>query len=73
MPTDGLVTSPEVYGTRAEPGALAFPAAMGGPRRGDFNKMSAWPHAVRSIGAEGLHSTICGIRATRSPRPAARA
>ena len=29
---------------------------MGGPlRRGNFNKMSAWPHAVRSVGAEGLH------------------
>ncbi len=39
-----------------EPGALAFPGAMGGPlRRGNFNKMSAWPYAVRSIGAEGLH------------------
>jgi integrase len=39
-----------------EPGALVFPGAMGGPlRRGNFNKMSAWPYAVRSIGAEGLH------------------
>jgi len=39
-----------------EPGALAFPGAQGGPlRRGNFNKMSAWPYAVRSIGAEGLH------------------
>ena len=39
-----------------EPGALAFPGVMGGPlRRGNFNKMSAWPYAVRSIGAEGLH------------------
>jgi integrase len=39
-----------------EPGALAFPGLMGGPlRRGNFNKMSAWPYAVRSIGAEGLH------------------
>ncbi len=29
---------------------------MGGPlRRGNFNKMSAWPYAVRSIGAKGLH------------------
>jgi integrase len=24
-------------------------------RRSNFNKMSAWPHAVKSIGAEGLH------------------
>ena len=29
---------------------------MGGPlRRGNFNKMSGWPHAVRAIGMEGLH------------------
>jgi len=29
---------------------------MGGPlRRGNFNKMSGWPHAVQSIGAKGLH------------------
>jgi Phage integrase family len=41
---------------KAEPGALAFPGVMGGPlRRGNFNKMSAWPYAVKSIGAEGLH------------------
>jgi integrase len=39
-----------------EPGALVFPGVMGGPlRRGNFNKMSAWPYAVRAIGAEGLH------------------
>jgi integrase len=39
-----------------EPGALAFPGVMGGPlRRGNFNRMSAWSYAVRSIGAEGLH------------------
>ncbi len=38
------------------PGALAFPGVMGGPlRRGNFNKMYAWPYAVKSIGAEGLH------------------
>jgi integrase len=24
-------------------------------RRSNFNKMSAWPHAVRAIGAKGLH------------------
>jgi integrase len=39
-----------------EPGALVFPGVMGGPlRRGNFNRMSAWPYAVRSISAEGLH------------------
>ena len=39
-----------------EPGALIFPGVMGGPlRRGNFNRISAWPYAVRSIGAEGLH------------------
>ncbi len=31
-----------------EPGALAFPGAMGGPlRRGNFNKMSAWDLMAR--------------------------
>ncbi|MGI8446374.1 MAG: tyrosine-type recombinase/integrase [Streptosporangiaceae bacterium] len=40
-----------------EPGALMFPSVMGGPlQRGNFNRMSAWPYAVRSISAEGLHS-----------------
>jgi hypothetical protein len=35
-----------------EPGALVFPGAMGGPlRRGNFNKMSAWPHAVEARSA----------------------
>jgi integrase len=39
-----------------EPGALVFPGAKGGPlRRGNFNRMSAWPYAARGIGAEGLH------------------
>ena len=38
------------------PGALLFTGVKGGPlRRSNFNKMSAWPHAVRAIGAEGLH------------------
>ena len=38
------------------PGALIFPGVQGGPlRRGNFNKMSAWPYAAKSIGAEGLH------------------
>jgi hypothetical protein len=32
---------------------------MGGPlRRGNFNKMSGWPHAVRAIGMEALHLSI---------------
>ena len=39
-----------------EPGGLVFPGAKGGPlRRSNFDKMSAWAQAVRSIGAEGLH------------------
>jgi integrase len=39
-----------------EPGALVFPGVKGGPlRRGNFNKMSAWPQAVKSVGADGLH------------------
>ena len=39
-----------------EPGALVFPGAKGGPiRRGNFNKMSAWPQAVAAIGMPGLH------------------
>ena len=39
-----------------ELGALVFPGASGGPlRRGIFNKMFAWPHAVESIGKAGLH------------------
>jgi integrase len=38
------------------PAALVFPGAKGGPlRRGNFNKMAGWPHAVQAIGAEGLH------------------
>ncbi len=41
---------------KPEPGALVFPGAKGGPlRRSNFNKMSAWPYAVRSIGAPNLH------------------
>ncbi len=41
---------------RGEPGALVFAGPKGGPlRRGNFNRMSAWPHAVKSIDAEGLH------------------
>lgn len=41
---------------KPEPGALAFPGAMGGPlRRSNFNRSTAWPHAVAAIGAPGLH------------------
>jgi hypothetical protein len=41
---------------KEEPGALVFPGQVGGPlRRGNFNKMSDWPHAARAIGMEGLH------------------
>ena len=41
---------------RDESGALMFPGAKGGPiRRGNFNKMSAWPQAVASLGMPGLH------------------
>jgi integrase len=42
--------------TGPEPGSLVFPGAKGGPlRRGNFNKMSGWPDAARTIGLEGLH------------------
>ena len=38
------------------PGALAFPGAKGGRlRRGNFNRSAAWPQAVATIGAPGLH------------------
>jgi integrase len=40
----------------ADPGALAFPGAKGGPlRRGNFNRSASWPQAVAAIGAPGLH------------------
>ena len=40
----------------AESSALLFCGIQGGPwSRSNFNKMSGWPSAVRSIGAEGLH------------------
>ncbi|MQA96606.1 MAG: tyrosine-type recombinase/integrase [Streptosporangiales bacterium] len=44
--------------TYVSPGsdALVFPAPMGGPmRRSGFNKLTAWPHVVKAIDAEGLH------------------
>jgi hypothetical protein len=35
---------------KPEPGALVFPGVMGGPlRQGNFNKMSAWPYALRLL------------------------
>jgi integrase len=41
---------------KEDPVALVFPGAKGGPlRRGNLNKMSAWPYAVKSIGVDGLH------------------
>jgi integrase len=37
-------------------GALVFPGIMGGPvRRGNFNKLSGWPHVVEALGMPGLH------------------
>ncbi len=39
-----------------DPGALVFCGVKGVPlRRSNFNKMSAWPQAVESIGASNLH------------------
>jgi integrase len=41
---------------KPDPGALVFPGVMGGPvRRGNFNKLSGWPHVVEAIGMPGLH------------------
>ena len=41
---------------KPDPGALVFPGIMGGPvRRGNFNKLSGWPHAVEALGVPGLH------------------
>lgn len=41
---------------KPEPGALVFPGIMGGPiRRGNFNRLSGWPHAVEALGMPGLH------------------
>jgi integrase len=39
-----------------EPDDLAFPGAKGGPlRRGNFNKLAGWTHAVTVVGTPGLH------------------
>lgn len=39
-----------------EPGALVFAGVTAGPvRRGNFNKLSGWPHAVEALGMPGLH------------------
>lgn len=41
---------------QASPDARFFPGAKGGPlRRGNFNKVSGWPEAARSLGLDGLH------------------
>ena len=41
---------------KPEAGALVFPGVMGGPiRRGNFNRLSGWPHAVEALGMPGLH------------------
>jgi len=38
------------------PDGFVFVGVKGGPlRRGNFNKMSGWPDAVRTIGTAGLH------------------
>jgi hypothetical protein len=56
-----------------EPGALVFPGVKGGPiRRGNFNRLSGWPHAVEAIGMPGLHVHDCATRATSSPLRARR-
>jgi integrase len=45
----------QIY-VKDEPGALVFAGVQGGPiRRGNFNKMSAWPQSVAAIGMPGLH------------------
>jgi hypothetical protein len=55
-----------------EPGALVFCGVQGRPwSRSNFNKMSVWPSAVRSIGAMGLHFHDLPIPGTPSPHPAA--
>jgi hypothetical protein len=42
---------------KTDPGALVFPGIMGGRiRRGNFNKLAAWPHAVEALGTPGLHA-----------------
>ena len=39
-----------------DPRALVFPGVMGGPiRRGNFNRLSGWPHVVEALGMPGLH------------------
>ena len=54
---------------KAEPGALVFPGQKGGPlRRGNFNKLSGWPDAVRSVGVPACTFMIYATQAT-SLRP----
>jgi integrase len=41
---------------KPEASALVFPGVMGGPiRRGNFNRLSGWPHIVHALGMPGLH------------------
>src|SRR5262249_45632962 len=57
---------------KADPGALAFPGAKGGPlRRGNSNRSAAWPQAVAAIGAPGLHFHDLRHTETHSRRPVA--
>jgi integrase len=49
-------------------GALVFPGIMGGPvRRGNFNKLSGWPHVVEALGMPGLHVHDLRHTGTSSP------
>lgn len=56
---DAIVPAPRDHlavFVKDEPGTLVFPGVKGGPlRRGNFNKMSAWPRAVTAIDMRGLH------------------
>jgi hypothetical protein len=52
---------------QAEPDVLVFPGPKRGPlRQSNFNKLAAWPHAVLSIGGEGLHVHDLRTPGTRS-------
>ena len=53
---------------KPEPGALVLTGVKGGPlRRGNFSKMSAWPHAVASIGMAACISTTCATSLLYAP------
>lgn len=52
---DDLRAHLEIF-ARPEQAALVFPGPKGGPiRRGNFNRQTAWPQAVATIGMPGLH------------------